>query len=134
MKRKKPKYVYTITGIRFGYKYANKHRSKDGKYHSFYARTNKTQEKYFTIVDERVWGCCSTLIEAKKTVTKYAPEWILEDMCYTSVVIERYPMTGVVYDPPKEWWYHWEGDEETGKYVPGEKPKEYKGIIGFAMG
>lgn len=131
---RKKKYVYTITGIRFGYKYANRHRSKDGYYHSYRARTSKAQDKYFTILDQRVWGCCDSLDEAKKTVTKYASEWILENMYYTWVVIERFEMSGVCFGIPKEWWFHWEGDEATGKYKPAKKPEQYDGIINFAMG
>ena len=125
------KYIYVITGIQFGYMYGDKKRHKDGTYHSYRIRTSPTQDKRFTIRDQRTWGWYSTLKGAKEALKLYSGA-ILENSCYTSVVIEKF--SEGLCTMPREWWYKWEGTEEEGKYVPGEKPKEFKHICCFGMG
>ena len=132
-KRRKPKYIYAITAMKFGLMYRNKRRSKDKKFHSFCKRTSKSQLEHFTIIRQRTWGWYSTLRSAKLAVTKWASHAILEDLYYPEVVIERIP-EGIMSGIPREWWYKWKGSERKGNYVTWEKPEEYKRIGFFAMG
>jgi hypothetical protein len=32
----------------------------------------------------------------------------------------------------QEWWYRWEGTWQDGRYVPTEKPEEFRHVIGWA--
>lgn len=119
----KKKYIYVITAMKFGYKYSNNKRSRDGKYHSFEFRTSKTQKEYFTIIRKRTWGWESTLKGAKYAI-EHDTGFFLEDMYYPEIVIERIPER-YLSEIPKEWWYKWEGTEEKGKYKLWKKPEEY---------
>ncbi len=56
---------------------------------------------------------------------------MLEDMYFPDLVIEKVPEGDSVMTTEQEWWYHWEGPERGGKYVPWEKPKEYQGVVNF---
>jgi hypothetical protein len=52
---------------------------------------------------------------------------------YIYAVIEEieeglYPMSH------SQHWYKWEGDWETGKYVPCEKPEQYKRVVAWGIG
>ena len=128
----KKKYIYVITALKFGYKYGNQRRSGDGKYHSFECRTSKSQKKYFTIIRQRTWGWYSSLKDAQWNIA-HNGSWFLEDLYYPHLVIERFE-EGICCYTPKEWWYQWDGDEDTGKYVPWKKPEEFEHTIGFGMG
>lgn len=37
----------------------------------------------------------------------------------------------VVSDEYRQWWYMWEGDQETGKFVVCQVPEVFKQIVGF---
>lgn len=129
---KKPKYIYVVTAMKFGLMYLNQRRSKDGKYHSFKKRTSKTQREYLGIIQQRTWGWFSTLKSAK-AVTEWASDFILEEMSYPEVVIERIS-EGIMSGKPKEWWYKWKGTEKRGRYVSWKKPEEYRCVVNFSMG
>jgi len=126
------KYIYTITAMKFGLKYSNTNRSKDGYFHSFERRTSPTQKKHFTIIRKRTWGWFDSLKNAQKAVSADG-NFILENMYFPEVVIEKIA-NGFLFDIPKEWWYKWQGTEKKGKYKPWKKPKQYKNVIGFSMG
>jgi len=122
--------IYVVTTLRFGYKYINKSRSGDGKYHSYYKRTSPSQRKYFTIVNSRTWGWYKELKDAQQCVEE---NWgdIYEGE-YTAAVIERIS-EGILHgaDIPEEWWYKWKGTWEKGCYKKWKKPKEYDHTICF---
>ena len=121
-------HVYVVTTLRFGYKYGNRKRSGDGRFHSFYKRTSKTQRKYFTTVSERTWGWYKSLEEAQKCVEE---NWCdIYEGEYTHAVIERIS-EGVLHaaDTPDEWWYKWHGTWEKGRYKKWKKPEQYSNII-----
>jgi hypothetical protein len=122
--------VYVVTTMRFGYKWFNKTRSKDGYYHSYYKQTSPNQEKYFSTLSHRTWGWYSKLKDAQECVNLNSCD--IYEGEYNYAVIEEIS-EGVLQggEIPKEWWYKWEGDWETGKYKPCEKPKEYEGYIVF---
>jgi hypothetical protein len=128
--RKNPSSIYVVTTLQFGFKYINRKRSGDGKYHSYEKRISPSQKEYFTIVRERTWGWYSTLDKAKEAVEKNYGDMYEND--YNYAVIERTP-EGILWggDIPKEWWYKWQGSWEKGKYVPWKKPSEYDTVIGF---
>ena len=123
------KYIYTLTGIYFGFKYQNHKMSRDGKFHSYYKRTSKSQKKIFTIIDSRTWGWFTKLKDAKRGIEKNFGD-IFEGM-YNMAVIEKVPEGMVVNVPVREWWYVWSGSWENGGYVPAVKPKQYQGVIKF---
>lgn len=126
------KNIYVITGMHLGYMYANTKRSRDGMYHSYYKRTSPTQRKIFKAIRERTWGWAPTFREARR-ILRENPHYILEDMDYTTVVIERYH-EGLICRVPQEWWFQWKGSEEKGKFVPCDKPKEFEHVCGWGMG
>lgn len=125
------KKVYVVTTLKFGWKYINAIRSKDGKYHSFEMRTSPTQKRYFTIIRSRTWGWFADLATAKKSL---AQNWadMFEMGYYPHGVIEEI-YEGILHGAtiPKEWWYKWEGTCQKGKYKPWKKPKQYDHVIGF---
>lgn len=128
--KRKMKVIYVVTSITFGFKYSNKTRSGDGKFHSYLKRTSPSQSKYFTIIEDRTWGWYADLKTAKQSVLE---NWCdIHETMYDHVVIEEIPET-VIYggELPKEWWYKWHGSCEKGGYKPWKKPKEYNNIIGF---
>lgn len=126
---KKEKKIYIITTIRFGFKYANSRRSRDGIFRSYRKRISKSQTKYLTIISDRTWGWFTKLATAKKCVEE---NWgdIYEGE-YFAAVIEEVPEGVVINIPTNEWWYKWEGSWEKGRYKPWKKPKAYKNIVGF---
>jgi len=129
---KKVKKIYVITAMRFGYEYTVQKPFPDGRYYSFRTPFQKGMKKHFTILEQRTWGWCSTLKNAKLMVTEWASEWIL-DNSLTEVVIEEFK-EGICCYEPKEWWYKWHGTSEKGKYKPWKKPEQYSHTIGFGMG
>jgi len=116
-------FIYVITAIQFGYKYANEHRSKDGAYHSYYKRTSKSQLKVFKILKSSTCGWFTNLKTAKKFVLNNWND--IHEQNNNAVVIEKVP-EGITL-PIREWWYEWDGK----KYIPAKKPKEYEGVICF---
>lgn len=125
----KEKIIYIITTLRFGYKYGNKGRSKDGIYRSYLKRTSKSQEKFFTIIRSRTWGWYYDLAIAKKCVEENWGDMYEND--YFEAVIEEVPEGSVTNIPTKEFWYKWKGSWEKGGYKSWKKPKKYEGIVGF---
>lgn len=120
----KQNFIYVITAIQFGYKYANEHRSKDGAYHSYYKRTSKGQKKLFRALKRLTCGWFTDLKTTKKFVENNWND--IREQSNNSVVIEKIP-EGVTTMPTREWWYAWDGK----KYISSKKPKEYEGIICF---
>jgi len=121
----KIKWIYMVTGIKFGYEYTDAETSPDGRYHSYRVRTKKTQKRHFTITDKRLWGWFQTLKDAKEAV---ANNWsdMYEEGSYPEVVIEEVG-EGLLSYETYEWWYKW----KNGGYKPWKKPKSYRNIVGF---
>jgi hypothetical protein len=125
---KKTEYIYIVTGLRFGYKFINRHRSPDGLFHSYRKRFSKSQKKFFAIISSRTFGWYPNLKTAKKCVEKNWSD--IHEQEYEMAVIERVS-SGCFSFPILEWWYKWVGNHDNGSYIPGEKPKRFKNIISF---
>jgi hypothetical protein len=133
--KKKPKEIFIITSIHFGYIYINKKRSGDGVYHSFRKRTSKTQKKYFSIKESRTWRWFTDFKTAEKSVLENWDDIFEGNLSYA--VIERVPEGTVTSIPTEEYWYKWEGpwpmteDGKIGGYKPEAKKPKYDHIVQF---
>lgn len=106
-------YLYTITTIQPG-------------------NSDKPEEKYG---HRRTPGVCSSLKTAKLLVEKNAGD-IFETTNELAVIEKIYVncVYPIVEKGRTQWWYRWEGDYDTGKYVPCQTPEIYKRSIGFGIG
>lgn len=84
----------------------------------------------------RLVGWYSDLETAQKCVDE---DWagFYEAGWYNYVVIERmveglYNLSGLCLDRQTEWWYRY--DNNTGKWVPCDKPECLKGVVNFGLG
>lgn len=72
---------------------------------------------------------CTSLERAKEIVENN--EFDIFETSYTYAVIaliEADELYGGFNEREEEVWYKWEGDGETGKYLPSAKPEEYKNV------
>ncbi len=79
---------------------------------------------------------CTSLEIAKDVIERNVGD-IFETTYRYAVITTIFPDVLYSYrgqEEYKEYWYVWEGDYETGKYVPCEKPKEYEKIVGWGIG
>lgn len=85
---------------------------------------SKESEKYG---GKRSPVICSVLERAVQIVEHNLGD--IHETDYTYAVIETIEadvLYGGFSKGMKEWWYKWEGDRDTGKYVSCEKPEEYR--------
>jgi hypothetical protein len=80
---------------------------------------------------DRTPGFFFSLEDAKKCVEENRGD--IHEMVYKYIVIEEFG-PGLYYLPDVEFWYKWEGDNKTGKYVECDKPSEYEQIVCFGLG
>lgn len=73
---------------------------------------------------------CTTLEIAEEVVLKNVGD--IYETSYTYAVIVEFEadrLYGGLVTQNKEVWYRWEGDSETGKYIPCGKPEEYEQVL-----
>jgi hypothetical protein len=128
MRRNKLEKIYVVTNIHFGYKYADKDRNADGKFHSYEIRTSKTQRKYFTIIDKNTVGWFKKFEDAEKSVLENCLDMYEGEYEYT--VIEE-SFEGLLSFDDKGHWYKWNGTWEEGGYKKSKKPKTFSNVVGF---
>lgn len=126
----KPKYIYVITTLEVGYKYANRNRSADGAYHSFHKRTSKTQRQYLTPLSTNTIGWFSDLKEAQNSVA--SNDLDMHEQSNQYVLIEKLVEGPCSIIDEEQWWYKWHGpNSDKGKYKPCKPPEGCVGIIGY---
>ena len=79
---------------------------------------------------------CTSLDLAKDIVENNRGD-IFETTYRYAVIVTVFPDVlygGVMEDEYAEYWYIWEGDYQTGRYVPSEKPEEYQRAVGWGIG
>ena len=118
-------HIYTITTFELGFKYANRNRSADGAYHSFYKRTSKAQRQYLTTLSSNTTGWFSRLEDAQNSVI--CNDLDLHEQSNDYVVIEKLEEGPISCLGLEQWWYKW----DEGKYKPCKCPEDFKAIIGF---
>ena len=89
-------------------------------------------EKKGTLMSKSCLAACVTLDRAKDIIENN--EGDIFETVYNLAVIEIIE-SDTLYSYGKErWWYQWEGDLKTGKYISIECPERYKNVSGFGIG
>ncbi|HEY4490081.1 MAG TPA: hypothetical protein VJC12_02395 [Candidatus Paceibacterota bacterium] len=79
---------------------------------------------------KRTVAICTTLKRAREIIE--SNEGDIFETSYRYVVIEGITADALYcYHPGKQYWYHWKGTSEKGKYIRGRRPKEFGRIIGW---
>jgi hypothetical protein len=86
--------------------------------------------------DKRTPAVCTSLERAREIIENN--EGDIFETSYRYAVIETvFPNILYSYFGQKEYrqlWYKWEGSTERGRYVRCRKPREYRKVVGFAIG
>ena len=124
-KKRKPKYIYTVTCIYDIPYYCRRAKNK--------TELEKKKEEYWSHGGSRCFGWVSSLKEAKNVVENNRSD--IHEYSYKYAVIEKIAdgLRGG-YKLPKEWWYEWKGDHENGQYISVDKPEELKSVIHWGIG
>ena len=83
-------------------------------------------------ISNRVVGFYRSRALAEKVIETNSGD-IYEQGYYPYAMIEEVE-EGLYPYCPNALWYKWEGDKESGKYVPMDKPAILKHIVNFTMG
>lgn len=75
---------------------------------------------------------CRTFGRAKEIVEENVGD--IFERTYRLVVIEAVAADRLYDFLDEDYWYAWEGDYETGRYRPIDKPEAYRNIFGFGIG
>lgn len=91
-----------------------------------------SQHGWLIIEDKRRVGWYPKLEGATEAV-KYNDLDIYEMGSYDHCLIEEV-VNGLYPTCPKEWWFRWEGDIESGGYKPVSKPHGLENTVNFGIG
>lgn len=87
---------------------------------------------YENTFDDRCVGVFSTLEIARDIVERNALD--IYERSYKYAVIEEKEIDHLYPHGGEQYWYEWQGDPDTGKYVSCERPDKYKNTSGFGIG
>ncbi|MES3004931.1 MAG: hypothetical protein V4690_02345 [Patescibacteria group bacterium] len=78
----------------------------------------------------RTVAICTDLQQAKKVVEENIGDIFEKSYDFALVVeFEANQLYGGLDTEAAQYWYQWEGDSETGKYVPIDQPNEYQKVL-----
>ena len=79
----------------------------------------------------RTWGWFGTFEDAVEVIEKNISD--IWECFYEYAMIDEVP-EGICTFPRQEWWWKWEGDDKTGKYIPTTRPEDFKQVVGMSVG